>query len=237
VLAAFAAYRYCRNLDAPVTQDSVGPTLVAGPLQNYFDQHNEGPAIWKWSHYFPTYERHLSKFVGQPVQVVEIGVFGGGSLAMWRDYFGDKSHIYGVDVNEACLSYAGPGIDIVIGDQADSAFWTCFIARTPRIDVVIDDGGHLPHQQITTLTCLLPHVSPGGVYICEDVAGITHPYHSYVDTLTRLLYRVYERPTRVQQHIGSVHRYPQLIVIEKPTLPVQPFRAELHGTDWPQTGS
>src|SRR5215470_2208525 len=74
----------------------------SNPLEEYFDAVTEGPGVWKWRHYFPIYHRHLSKFVGRAVHVVEIGVYSGGSLAMWRSYFGDDCRIYGVDIDPAC---------------------------------------------------------------------------------------------------------------------------------------
>jgi len=60
--------------------------------------------------------------------VVEIGVFGGGSLPMWRTYFGERSRIYGVFANPPVAFMRGPGIEIVIGDQSSPAFWEAFRA-------------------------------------------------------------------------------------------------------------
>src|SRR5437868_5558043 len=61
--------------------DNVDP---ANPLQSYFDAYKEGPGIWKWMHYFDIYQRHFSKFVGREVHVLEVGIYSGGSLAMWK---------------------------------------------------------------------------------------------------------------------------------------------------------
>ena len=36
---------------------------------------------------------HLSRFRGEPVTLLEIGVLGGGSLQMWRSYLGPQSRI------------------------------------------------------------------------------------------------------------------------------------------------
>ena len=40
---------------------------IDGELRNFFDAHHSGPGIWKWTHYFDAYVRHLSRFVGQDV--------------------------------------------------------------------------------------------------------------------------------------------------------------------------
>ena len=45
-------------------------------------------AVWKWKHYCDVYHRHFSKFVGREVHVLEVGIYSGGSLQMWREYFG-----------------------------------------------------------------------------------------------------------------------------------------------------
>ena len=223
--AAIRGYRYGAGL-APAGGAGVAPSpSEAHRLEAYFDAHTEGPGIWKWRHYFEIYERYLAKFVGRDVHVVEIGVFGGGSLAMWRTYFGDRSRIYGVDREPGCRIHEGVGIEIIIGDQASPAFWAEFRTTVPLVDVVIDDGGHQPHQQIATLEALLPHIRPGGVYICEDVHGSFQPFHSYVDGLTRSLHEVNSAPRGLHHHVNSVHAHPGIVVIEKPTGQPGPFEA------------
>jgi hypothetical protein len=106
------------------------------------------------------------------------------------------------------------------------------------VDVVIDDGGHQAHQQIATFEGLLTHMTPGGVYVCEDVHGASNVFHSYVDGLSRLLHKhgpsleVPSDATPFQQHVGSVHRYPFTVVVEKPALPVPPLESASRGTQW-----
>lgn len=230
VPAAIDAYRYIRTLPPLEAKRNAAGVSNHGPLRRYFDDHTTGPGIWKWLHYFPVYERHLSKFIGRPVNIVEVGVFGGGSLFMWLDYFGEQARVYGVDIEEACRQFAAPRIEIFIGDQADPHFWRQFVESVPTIDVVIDDGAHTTPAQITTLTALLPHISPGGVYICEDVQEPFKAFHSFIGILTRMIHRVRGAPNPVQQHIASVHHYPALTVIERPDGPVSSFRSEFRGS-------
>jgi hypothetical protein len=226
-------YRYARTLPPPAV-DHPAPR-APGELERYFDAVTEGPGVWKWRHYFGVYDRHLSTFRGRSPVVVEIGIYSGGSLPMWREYFGPGCQIHGIDIEPACTSYADDGIDIHIGDQADPEFWRGFIEKVGRVDVVIDDGGHEAHQQIATLEALLPAITPGGVFICEDVHGPFHPFHSYVDGLTRSLSAIgadATPPTTAHEQVASVHRYPLLTVIEKPAGRVPVFDAPRHGTEW-----
>lgn len=92
------------------------------------------------------------------------------------DYFGDGCRVHGVDIQQACKAYEDSHTSIHIGDQADRGFWKRFRGAVPTVDVLIDDGGHHPEQQKVTLEEMLQHLRPGGVYICEDVHGICHPF-------------------------------------------------------------
>jgi Methyltransferase domain len=210
----------------------------AGWLEQYFDAHTEGHGIWKWRHYFDIYERHLAKYRDQDAHILEIGVFSGGSLQMWRDYLGERAHIYGVDIQPECLAYERPGTQIFIGDQADRSFWRQFIGRVPQLDVVIDDGGHETAQQIATLEMILPHLRPGGVYLCEDISGQLDPFLGYVNGLSRGLYTanitgdLAAEPTGLQRWIDSVHLYPFVVVIEKRAAPLTDLSAPQHGDSW-----
>jgi hypothetical protein len=138
------------------------------PLEEYFF-HNPGRTIHKWHHYFEIYHRHFERFRGRSPVVVEIGVYQGGSLQMWREYFGKGAQIVGVDVDPECRMLAGQSITVLIGDQADRRFLAELRERVPRMDIVIDDGGHTMEQQITTFEELYPHVQPDGIYLCEDL--------------------------------------------------------------------
>lgn len=203
------------------------------PLEVYFDSHHEGPGIWKWRHYFEVYHRYFSKFIGTDVRMVEIGIYSGGSLGMWKEYFGPKGRIYGVDIEEACRVYEDEVTRVFIGDQADPSFWQEFLSEVPYVDAVVDDGGHRPDQQVGAFEALFPHVRPGGVYICEDVGGLHNPFVAYMNGLSRNLYRPAARGVSpFQSSVDAVHYYPGMVVITKRDVPRTGFPDEKHGTEW-----
>jgi hypothetical protein len=217
----------------------------SNPLQTYLDSHIEGRGIWKWKHYSEIHHRHFSKFIGQEVHVLEIGVHSGGSLTMWKEYFGPKCRIYGVDIHEACKVYGDDSVKIFVGDQADRNFWTLFKKEVPFLDIIIDDGGHLLHQQTVTLEELLPRLRSGGVYVCEDLVGDDNPFAAYISGLSYNLNtarsepdmnghdsRLATVPTHFQRSVHSVHVYPFVAVIEKTESPVSEFVAPARGTQW-----
>ena len=92
------------------------------PLIEYLEKNPDGRLVHRWRHYFDIYHRHFSRFRGETITMIEIGIFNGGSLRMWKNYFGPNATIVGVDINTGCKKYEEPGIEIVIGDQGDPKF-------------------------------------------------------------------------------------------------------------------
>src|SRR5580693_3625879 len=141
---------------------------MTNDLQRYFEN-NKKRLIFKWTHYFEIYDRYFSKYRGTDVHFLEIGVSHGGSLQMWKDYFGPKAKIFGVDVNPFCKQFEEDQVTIFIGDQADKKILSHLKREMPRLDIVLDDGGHTMEQQINTFEALYPHISAHGLYLCEDM--------------------------------------------------------------------
>ncbi len=221
------------------------PTDVANPLQAYFDSIVVGPGVHKWTHYLNIYHHHFRRFIGREVNLVEIGVQSGGSMGMWSQYFGPGCHIFGVDIDPNCKSFENERTKIYIGDQEDRLFWRQFKSEVPAIDIVIDDGGHEPDQQMVTLEELLPHIRPGGIYICEDIHGIHNRFSAYVHGIADHLNAAdwlpaYDRPeeqlavraTPFQSAIKSLHIYPFVTVIELADRPTTRFASRARGTQW-----
>jgi len=138
------------------------------PLQEYFEA-NPGRLIHKWLHYFDIYHRHFQDFRNRPCTIVEFGVFHGGSLQMWKHYFGDQARIIGVDINPDCESLAEDQIEVRIGDQSDRTFLRSLCAELGEIDILIDDGAHMMRHQVATFEELFPAVADGGLYLVEDL--------------------------------------------------------------------
>lgn len=122
----------------------------------------------KHSSYFAVYDRFLAAYRDRKFTFVEIGVLDGGSLFMWRQYFGPNARIIGVDLNPKAKRWEEHGFEIFIGNQSNSEFWAQFVAEVGEIDVVLDDGGHTFQQQMVTVEALLPVVRDGGLLMVED---------------------------------------------------------------------
>lgn len=141
-------------------------------LHDYFIN-NKGPGIDKSLRYFDLYDRYFSKYRGKDVNLLEVGVQNGGSTKMWKYYFTHNINnvnvnIYGVDIDPRCKDVEEDGIKIFIGSQTDRAFWKKLKNEIPKIDILIDDGGHRMDQQIITLEEMYDHITDNGLYWCED---------------------------------------------------------------------
>jgi hypothetical protein len=204
---------------------------ATNPLREFFE-HNEGATIDKWLHYFDIYDRHFARFRNRAVTVVEIGVFQGGSLAMWRDYFGPAARIIGIDIDERCRDLAPPGTEIRIGSQTDREFLRALKKELGTIDVLIDDGGHHMDQQLITFDELFPVVSAEGVYLAEDLhtsywatygGGLQRPgtFIEFAKTLIDHLHAWHSpepqqfAPSIATRSIDGLHFYDSVLVIEK----------------------
>lgn len=222
------------------------PASSSNDLMKFFEARKEGRGIWKWQHYFDIYDRHFSRFRGTDVHVVEIGIYSGGSLEMWKDYFGPNARIYGVDIQPACQAYADESVKVFIADQKDRSFWKRFKTDVPQVDIVIDDGGHQFEQQVASFEELLPYMRPGGVYLCEDLHAAASRFAGYIYGFASNLnasqgwerdFKNRERwlsckATALQSAVRSVHLYPFVTVVEKTDAPVDEFVSSRHGTLW-----
>lgn len=145
-----------------------------GPIERLFWD-GDGPAVHKWHHFLPLYDRYLAPFRGRPVRFLEIGVFGGGSLWMWRRFFGPEATIFGIDIDRRCAVHDGRDAQVRIGSQADPDFLGRVADEMGGLDLVLDDGSHQSAHIRASLAALFPRLSPGGLYMVEDLHATYWP--------------------------------------------------------------
>ena len=208
-----------------------------GDLIKYwlFEEHR---CIDKWVHYFSIYEKWFSHYRDKDIVFVEVGVQNGGSAQMWKHYFGKDAKIVGVDIDPKCKQLEEEQISIEIGSQDDPKFWAAFREKYPRVDILLDDGGHTMNQQIVTFYEMFPHIKDGGLYMCEDChtsywenygGGLKNP-SSFIEFSKRLIDEInafHTRgalpPTYGTINMGGIHFYDSIVVVEKKQIPSQPF--------------
>lgn len=136
-------------------------------LHRYF-LNNSKKRLHKWVHYFDIYERHFSRFRGKSPTILEIGVAGGGSLAMWKEYFAPGCKVVGIDINENCKQHEADDIQVFIGSQDDPLLIDEVLRQYKQIDIVLDDGSHQMRHMISTFELLYHQIDQNGVYMVED---------------------------------------------------------------------
>lgn len=119
--------------------------------------------------YLPFYEE---LFKGRQIKrLLEIGIFKGASLRMWRDFL-PEAEIYGFDIDPATLFHE-EHIHTFQADQRSRASLSLALIETriadQGFDVIIDDAFHEPQDQLFCANELFRFVEPGGVYIIEDI--------------------------------------------------------------------
>ena len=181
----------------------------------------------KYDTYFHVYERLLNGYRGKDIVLVEVGVFQGGSLFMWREFFGKKARIIGIDLNPAAREWEEYGFEIYIGDQGSESFWKEFFYKIGNIDVLIDDGGHTNRQQVITTHSAISNINDGGLLIVEDIHtnyfrefGNPSKY-SFINFAYRIIDSVNSRShamrrvrKRYSDRVYSVHFYESMIAFE-----------------------
>ncbi|HWB25351.1 MAG TPA: class I SAM-dependent methyltransferase [Chitinophagaceae bacterium] len=204
-----------------------------------FNSHT-GNLIHKWNHYFDIYDRYFSSYVDKEVKVLEIGVSQGGSIDLWKKYFGENLKYYGIDINPKCKQFDdGKNVRIFIGSQEDKTFLEKVKAEIDDIDILIDDGGHTMRQQIVTFEMLFNKIKYGGLYLCEDNhssywfnfgGGMKRrgTYIEYIKNLIDVMHlwyagkNTYIKNFQLKDKIYAIHVYDSIVVIEKRKIE-QPF--------------
>lgn len=205
---------------------------------------NQKKIINKWEHYFDIYQKHFQRFVGKECVILEIGDLKGGSLQMWKNYFGDNVRIYGVDINPACKKYEEKNIEIIIGSKSDREFLRDLKQNIPKIDILIDDGTHTLEQHTTTFEELFDHIKDNGLYLCEDTNtsymeefgdGLrkSRTFIEFTKSLIDKLHAWHFRDLRsnfsdLTQNMDSLHFYDSIFIVEKKrrTRPLQVISRE-----------
>ena len=133
--------------------------------------------VHKIHHYFTIYEQHFAplRASGRKLRMLEIGVQSGGSLLMWKDYFGEQLELHGIDINPRCARFndLARQITVHIGATSDAHFMSDRARKLAPLDIVLDDGSHHSPDILAAFEFFYPAVrvepAPGGVYIAEDL--------------------------------------------------------------------
>ena len=137
------------------------------------------PAIFH--SYTPAYDAILQSKRQTIQKVVEIGIGypemmapivgpsyrPGASLRMWRDYF-PNAQIIGCDIRRSVF-FQEARISCRMLDQSDTVSLEGLKDSLGAADLIIDDGSHEPAHMKLSFQILWDIITPGGLYIIEDI--------------------------------------------------------------------
>lgn len=185
----------------------------------------------KLSHGFIScYENAFDPIRTNVKKVLEVGVFFGSSINMWKDYF-PSAVIYGLDHFEGlqgngsnfsgfldyynkCKQNPDPRIQLYKVNQSKEEELKQFVNSQTlnSFDVILDDGSHLMHDQQITLGMLWPLVKSGGYFVVEDLhTSFENGYDVRPDGLNR----TYDMLARFNTNRSLWSMYLELDVLRK----------------------
>jgi hypothetical protein len=168
----------------------------------------DGPIGHFCSKVYPTYFEPIKD---EPIKLLEIGIYEGNSLRMWRDYF-TKAQIYGLDVDPS-RKFEEERIHTFIGDQSSR---DVLKALPGPFDIVIDDGSHKCQDMITSFECLFPMLPAGGLYFIEDTNLIRKEVWNPADEFTPYFTKIaLDVAANRNKEIEFIHFYRSIVVVRK----------------------
>ena len=179
-------------LQPVAVKESAGTLQVPAATKNLTDIYLAYKHAWRFDHwieYGAHFQQHLpAASKGSRLRMLEIGVQSGGSINVWKDYYGRGLYYVGMDLNQACKKRerVEDNIHIEIGSQTDLQRLKEICAAHGPFDIVVDDGGHAIHQIKTTMGALWPEeakcLTPTAVYAIEDLHTMAECQTGYCNT-------------------------------------------------------
>ncbi len=119
--------------------------------------------------YTKVYAFYFDSIKDAKLNFMEIGVQRGYSVCLWENYF-KNANLHFIDISYQLLSYNPKRAFLHTADQSNPDQLTAVADQIQGgLDIIIDDGGHLMDQQITSFKALFPYLNSGGIYIIEDL--------------------------------------------------------------------
>lgn len=117
------------------------------------------------------YEDVLLPFKERAIDVLEIGIYLGASMKLWREYF-SNAKIYGIDTEDRRLEKFKnlKNVEYLFED----AYSDNLSINDLKFDVIIDDGPHTLESQIKFIQKYHSKLKKDSIMIIEDIADISY---------------------------------------------------------------
>ena len=134
--------------------------------------------------YLPLYEKLLISKKISAKNVLEVGIFNGGSIKLWADFFTNAT-VYGLDIIEDNKVWEGikNKQNIILHTSSDAYdnnfFNTHFLHKNIKCDFMLDDGPHTLESMKKFIQLYSQIMTDDGILIIEDVQS-----WDWIDILT-----------------------------------------------------
>ena len=123
--------------------------------------------------YLPLYQKLLFSKKETAKNILEVGIYNGGSIKLWHDYF-QNATIYGLDIRKMCDIWDGiknnKRIQLCIFDAYDDIlFKTQLLDKNIKFDFMLDDGPHSLESMKKFINLYSQLMTDDGILIIEDV--------------------------------------------------------------------
>lgn len=160
--------------------------------------------------YLETYESLFRKIKLSAKAILEIGIYEGGSIRLWKEYF-SNARIYGVDITTKLFNLQqldSSNIHLMNENAYTLEFVQYLKDRNYKFDVIIDDGPHT----LESMTFIAKHypslLTKNGILIIEDIQFI-----SWVDTIIPAFPEEMQEYLRVIDLRTVKHRYDDVLIV------------------------
>lgn len=118
--------------------------------------------------YIDVYSDIFDSLQKKQITILELGVYDGGSLKMWHDYF-INAKIIGLDWDKReNIIDLEDRVQMYYGDQSDLSLLQKIVNDYKSFDIIIDDAAHTANKARASYDFLFSHLNSGGYYVIED---------------------------------------------------------------------
>jgi SAM-dependent methyltransferase len=160
--------------------------------------------------YLETYHDHFNKYLGNPINILEIGISGGWSLYMWNQYFDKGSNVVGIDIDPYNLIWKNEDnrVKMIFSDINNTNKVNSELGDM-KFDIIIDDGSHVFEDMANTFHFLYDRLNKGGTYVIEDVDG------NYPDKVQLIMNKLSQYSPEMVDLRNVKGRYDDMLIIVK----------------------
>lgn len=151
-----------------ITSGSSKPSLSYLMVGFHATNNKEGTDKDTTHSYIKVYEKVFAPLRDTARNVLEIGIYSGAFLKILADYF-ENAQIYGIDIDLSNLCFGQDDSRINTYEMNGTNPKSINKLGIEYFDLIIEDGSHIPNEQVATFNNFAPLIGPRGIYIMEDI--------------------------------------------------------------------